>query len=290
MSSKKIAMPKAGDWIEITARKCSDKVSPLLQIGKRFVVKDIAALQDGTPVIEVVHPTRKKAVLRVSTAKFGWKAITIETLREEQFKKEVAEDTSKLISEFTVDEQVNIAFVPLILNHIAWIYALKAVQKSVDYRVELLKKITRQIRALRTEYEREIAKDLDYRHQKHIESETERFIAEFQKDFTILYFSVNQEFKRKMPNWPYDDLRSFAIISILMIRLVDEHNKRMDKLIASRLGKSNPAVRMPIMDALYHCMEAFAGEVGKFNYSDNNVKLSMNVIVNDIKKIDFDIL
>lgn len=211
-------------------------------------------------------------------------------IREEQFKRDVAESTSKLISEFTVNEQINIAFVPLIFNHIAWIYAMKAVQKGVDYRVEILKKITRKVRALRVDYEREVSKDLDYRHQKHIEEETERFVAEFQRDFTILYFSVNQEFKRKMPNWPYDDLRTYAIMSMLMMRFVDEHNKRMDKLIASRLGKSNPSIRMPIMDALHHCMEAFAGEVGKFDYSNYDVVMAMRVIENDIKKIEFNIL
>lgn len=218
------------------------------------------------------------------------KGLTLDKIREDQFKKQVAEDTSKLISEFSQDEQISIAFVPLIFNHIAWIYAMKAVQKSVDYRVSLLKKITRRIRELRQDYEREVSKDLDYRHQKHLEDETERFVSEFQKDFIILYFSVNQEFKKEMPAYPYDDLRTYAIISMLMIRFVDEHNKQMDKLIASRLGKSNPAVRMPIMDALYTCMEAYAGEMGKFNYSDENVKLAMNVIKNDIKKIEFNIL
>nr|DAP23646.1 MAG TPA: hypothetical protein [Bacteriophage sp.] len=215
---------------------------------------------------------------------------SFEEIREEQFKKDVAESTSKLISEFTVNEQISIAFVPLIFNHIAWIYAMKAVQKSVDYRVEILKKITRKVRALRIDYEREVSKDLDYRHQSHIEEETERFVAEFQRDFTILYFSVNQEFKRKMPDWPYDDLRTYAIMSMLMIRFVDEHNRQMDKLIASRLGKSNPSVRMPIMDALHSCMDAFAGEVGKFDYSDHDVVMAMRVIENDIKKIEFNIL
>lgn len=205
-------------------------------------------------------------------------------IREEQFKRDVAESTSKLISEFTTEEQIQIAFVPLIFNHIAWVYAMKAVQKSVDYRIELLKKITRAVRMLRKEYEQEVSKDLDYRHQKHLESETERFMDEFQRDFTILYFSVNQEFKREMPNYPYDDLRTYAIMSMLMIRFVDEHNKRMDKLIVSRLGKSKDSVRMPIMDALHDCMDAFAGEVGKFDYSNKDVVMAMRVIANDIKK------
>ncbi len=253
-------------------------------------MKGIAALKDGTPVIEVVHPTRKKAILRASTAKFGWKAITIEALQEEQFKKEVAKDTSKLITEFSKEEQINIAFVPLIFNHIAWIYAMKAVQGSVDNRIEILKKVTRAVRMLRKNYEQEVSKDLDFQHQKHLESETERFISSFQKDFIILYFSVNRELMKKCPDYPYEELRTNAIVSMLMIRHVDKHNKRMDKLVASRLGKSKDSIRMPIMDALYSCMDAFAGKIDDFDFSNHDIQLSMDIIENDIKKIEFSIL
>lgn len=277
----------AGDLIEITARHCGDKVSPLLQIGIRFVVRNVSELKDGTEVIEVAHPTRKKSVLRMNAMRFEWKRFSFEDLREEQFKKDIANDTLRLLSEFTFEEQINIAFVPLIFNHLAWIYAMKAVQKGADYRVDMLKKITRRVRALKVEYEREVSKDLDIRHQKHIEDETERFMSEYAKDFMILYFSVNREFKKKMPDYPYDDLRTYAIVSILMIRHVDEHNGRMDELIASRLGDSKESVRMPIMDELNTCMEAFAGEMGKFDYSNADVQLAMRVIDVDVSKIDF---
>lgn len=284
------SLPEEGEWIEITDRKCGDKVSPLLQVGGRFIVRGVAELKDGTPVIEVAHPKRKKSILRMNAAKFGWKAITIEALREEQFKKEITEDTSKLITEFSKEEQISIALVPLIFNHIAWTFALKALQISVDNRIGLLKKAGRKVRELRQEYEAMVRKDLDYKHQKHLEEETEQFMDEYRKDFTILYYAVNQEFKRAMPAYPYDDLRTYAILSMLMIRFVDEHNGRMDRLIASRLGSAKASIRMPIMDALHTCMDAFAGETGKFNYADRDITLAMKVIDNDMEKTDFEIL
>lgn len=288
----KSLIPKAGDLIEITARHCTEKQSPLLQVGKRFLVKETAALnsQDDTLVLVLYHPIRKKATLRANAKRFDWHVITPEILKEEAFKKEVAESAGKLISDFTKEEQINIAFVPLIFNHIAWFYALKAVQIGVDNRIEILKKVTRGIRKLRKDYEFEISKDLDRRHQKQIESETERFISQFQNDFTIFYFSVNREILKKLPNHPYKDLRTYAIMAKLFIRFVDEHNKRMDALIASRLGSSKQSIRMPIMDALYSCMDAFAGEIDGFDWQNADIQRCMMIFQNNVRKIEFDVV
>lgn len=289
-SSKRMQLPKAGEMIKITARHCSEKVSPLLQVGKAFIVQDIAFLSDNTPVLEVVHPKRKKAVLRANAARFEWQILTPEIMKEEVFKKKVAEETSKLLTDFTKEEQINIAFVPLIFNHIAWVYAMKAVEKAAEYRVELLKKITRMVRSLKQEYHNEVGRDLDYKHIQRLEVGAERFIKHFANDFTIMYFSVNREFKSKMPTYPFDDLRTYAIMSMLFIKYVDEHNKRMDTLIASRLGSSKESIRMPIMDKLYTCMEAMAGEIGKFNYDNADIKLCMKIFQNNVGKIEFKIL
>lgn len=289
-SKNNIQLPKAGDLVRITARHCSEKVSPLLQVGKAFIVQNIAFLSDNTPVLEVVHPKRKKAVLRANAARFEWQILTPEVMKEEAFKKEVAEETSKLLTDFTKEEQINIAFVPLIFNHIAWVYAMKAVQKCVDYRIEILKKVTRGVRKVRQDYEREVSKDLDFKHQKHVEEETERFMSEYQHDFTILYFSVIREIDKKMPDYPHQDMRALAIISMLMIKFVDEHNKRMDALIASKLGKSRPCVRMQEMDALYACMDAYASVSDDFDYNFADIVSSMKIIQYKLNQTEFEIL
>lgn len=289
-NKNKIQLPKVGEMIEITARHYSEKVSPLLRVGNFFMVKNIAFLSDKTPVLEVAHPKRKKAVLRANAARFEWRIISPETIKEDAFRKEVAEETSKLLTDFTKEEQINIAFVPLIFNHIAWIYAMKAVQISVNDRIEMLKKVTRGIRKLRADYEREVSKDLDYRHQKHVEDETERFVSEYQYNFTILYFSVIRELDKKMPDYDHKEMRAYAIISMLMIKFVDEHNKRMDALIASKLGKSRPSVRMQVMDALYACMDAYASVSPAFDYSFADIKSSMEIIRCKLNQIEFEIL
>lgn len=287
----KTSLPLPGQYIEITSRTCSDRVSPLLTVGSRFIVRRITALQDGTPVIEVAHPSRRRAVLRVSAARFTWRVMTIEALQEEKFKKDVAADVVRLTRQFSTREQIDIAFVPLIFRHVAWTYAFRAVTKSAEYKVDSLKKISRRIRLLKDDYCREINRDLDVRHRLHIEQQTEQFMHAFAHDFTILWFSVSRELKRAYPALPYDDLRTCAILSMLFIRLHDEQGRRMNGLIASRLGVSTPYIRMPLIDELYRCMEAFAGLPSDgFRFDEPDITMSLKIIENDLNKTEFEIL
>lgn len=290
MGKARIQLPKPGEVVEITARHCGAKVSPLLQTGEMFTVKNLASLGDGTPVLEVAHPKRKNAVLRVNAARFEWRVVTPGDLKERAFTKEVAAEAKRLLSDFTREEQINIAFVPLIFNHIAWVYAMQAVQMCADQRIDELKKVTRCVRQLRKAYMDEVCKDLDLKHQGHVERETERFMAEFHHDFTILYFAVNGEMKRKMPDCRYDEMRTLAVMSMLMVRFVDEHNKRMDALIASRLGGSKPSLRMPVMDALYACMDAYASVSDDFDYGFTDIETSMEIIRLRLQEIEFEII
>ena len=152
-----------------------------------------------------------------------------------------------------------------------------------------MKNLGRAFDALEREYDTEIGKDLDYKHRQNIKDESMRFIEEYQKDFQILWFSVNQEFKKKMPEWPYSDMRSEAICGMIMIDLYNEHNKSVDALIASRLGGCKNSVKNPKIEALYSILDAYAGEVGKFDFQEMNVQLAKAVIRNRVQQINFQI-
>lgn len=283
-------MPERGTLVEVTARRCSERTRPLVKVGERYAVAGSSRLKDGTPVLLLSHPTRKGATLRLNARRFGWRAITREDIREERFREAVRRDAERLKRTLTEAERLSIAIVPVIGNGMAWAYAMKAAGKAAGYRVEALKRVTRAVRALRQDYEREMAKDISRDDLAAIERETDRFMACHERDFTILYFSVYAEVKRKMPSYPYDDLRAMAIIARLMIRLVDGHNRWADELIASRVGHGGRTTRMAAMTALDRCMEAYAGDpLGKFDYKSRDVTLSMRVIMNDLRKTDFNI-
>lgn len=284
-----VEIPQKGNLIIITERRCSDKVSPLIEVGKKYIVKRVEILKGGTTVIEILHPNRKKATLRVNESRFSWKLFTGEMAREELLRKSAENGVKELKENFDIIEQMKIVFVPLVFNHIAWIYALRAKQDASTEKIDLLKKASREVTKLRKNYITEISKDLNWKHQLKIEEETERFMKEFSRDFTILWFSVLGEVNKNIPDYPYENLRCNAIISMLMIKFVDEHNKNMDKMLKERIGKVQDSIRMPIMDELYSYMNVYAGEIGKFDYNNTNIKMSMKIIGLAIDKIEFNV-
>lgn len=278
-----------GEVIEITARKCSEKQSPLIEVGKSYICKGVSSLKDGTTVIEVAHPTKKKQTLRVNAIRFDWQILTDEMKFEREFRESVKKDTERMMKSFTQREHIQMAFIPLIFADIAFHYADKCRRYAADHRIEILKKLGRAYDEVKHNYFEQVNKDLDMKHQKQVESEMGRFMEEYQKDFTILWFSVNAEFKRKMPDYPYSDMRTDAICGMLMIDLLYQNNSHMDEVIAQRLGEKRQSIHDPKLDALRSILDAYAGEVGQFDYKDKNVELAKNIILRRVNEIEFNI-
>ena len=134
-----------------------------------------------------------------------------------------------------------------------------------------------------------VSKDLDRTHQRNVEQEMARFKEEYRKDFTILWFSVNSEFKKKMPDYPYSDMRTDAICGMLMVDLLYQNNTHMDEVIAERLGEKRQSIHDPKIDALRSILDAYAGEVGQFDYKNENVELAKNIILRRVNEIEFNI-
>lgn len=275
--------------IEITARKCSEKQSPLIEVGKSYICKGVSSLKDGTTVIEVVHPTKKKQTLRVNALRFDWQILTDEMKFEREFREGVRKDTEKMMNSFTQREHIQMAFIPLIFADLAFNYADKCRRYAADQRIEILKKLGRAYDEVKRNYFDSVSKDLDRTHQRNVEQEMARFKEEYRKDFTILWFSVNSEFKKKMPDYPYSDMRTDAICGMLMVDLLYQNNTHMDEVIAERLGEKRQSIHEPKIDALRSILDAYAGEVGQFDYKNENVELAKNIILRRVNEIEFNI-
>lgn len=291
MSNKKKnhPIPKYGEVIEITARRCSDKQSPLVEVGKSYICKGVSNLKDGTMVVEIAHPKKKKATLRVNALRFDWQILTEEIKMERAFKDGVKQDTERMMKAFTQREHIQMAFIPLIFADLAFHYADRCRRYAADNRIEILKKLGRAYDELKRSYQDQVNKDLDIKHQRQVSHEMKRFMSEYSNDFTIMWYSINSEFKREMPDYPYSDMRTDAICGIQMIDLLYENNKNMDKLIAERLKEKRQSIHDSKIDALRSILDAYAGEVGKFNYQNQDVELSKKIILRRVNEIEFEI-
>lgn len=203
----------------------------------------------------------------------------------------IADTTKKMMERLTVNEQVRVAFVPIIISQLAWLQAEKAMDLSARYRVDLLKKINRRLRETKQQYDMELRGQLDFAHQCNVKGQMDMLLEEISGNLTIMYFSVNQEFKRVVPDYPYDDLRTYAIMSLLFVDMLRKHNLEMDKILAEKVDRNiPPSVLPPDMQTLKFGMEAFAGVDGKFNYDDINVRNSAKIIKNKIDTIEFEVV
>lgn len=207
-------------------------------------------------------------------------------MSEQEFKKQVHDDTLKMLQTFTFRENMDIAFTPLIITEIAWIYAFKVTKYAADHRIPETIKLSRTVKMLRQKYIDECRKDLDYKHLQKLFDESERFLQIMEKDFLIMWLSVNNDIKKEWSHLEFLEMRTDAYISIVMCEFLNEHNRRMDRIIEQKMGMSRP-YRNPFTEALEECMEAFVSPA-KIDFS-NHVRTSMGILRNNIGKIEYNV-
>ena len=206
---------------------------------------------------------------------------------EAQFKQQVHDDTLTMLETFTFEENMKIAFLPLIITEVAWHYAFKVVKQAADYRIEATKKLSRTVKMLREKYISDCKKDLDRAHIEKMEKGASMFIKGCGNDFLLLFFSMNNLLKKQWADVPYLDMRTDACITMVLLKMLKEHSKKMDELMASKLGGDVPAYRNPINEALWDCMDAYADPC-QFSF-DGHVRTSMQIIMKKFNQIEWDI-
>lgn len=104
----------------------------------------------------------------------------------------------------------------------------------------------------------------------------------------MLYYSSSNELKRTNAELPYIDMRTYAYMALAMIDALSEHNKRMDKLIAERLGRDSRIISSVLpksIMALKECMEAYMSPASYVKIE--HIKNSIAIILNKISKCEF---
>lgn len=204
---------------------------------------------------------------------------------EKQFKEQVHNDALAMLETFTFKENMLMAYVPLIITEVAWHYALKVVNEAAQNRISDFKRLSRKVKSLRENYLQNCTKDLTKQDIERIIESAKAFINSCGNDFSIMFYSVNNELKKKWPDCHYLDIRTDACIAQSMIKLLFLHNERMDKLVERKLGGKMPSYRNPINEALLDCMRqyAFPAQV-EFT---GNMRLSMQIIHKKFNAIDF---
>ena len=209
-------------------------------------------------------------------------------MTERQFKQIVADNTERMLETFTWEENMMIAFVPLIISKVAWVYAEKVLAYCTAHRLSEYKKHGRVVKMLRQEYLDTLAKDLDRRHVRHIETQTEQFIEEINHHLTILWLQANTYIKNAAGyEITHDTMRTDAMVAILMVRYLKAHDNKMNAIIKAKMGHSE-SITNPQMIDLEGLMKSYLpqGFVVGTNYQ---LDLCAKIFENSLSKIEFDI-
>ena len=213
---------------------------------------------------------------------------TMRPMSEASFKAIVRRDTQTMLNTFTWDENMMIAFVPLIISKVAWVYAEKAVKYCTDNRISEFKKLGRSVKELRQKYIDVLRLDLDYSHINRIETQTLQFMKECNYDLAILWYQVNQYIKTNAPDMPYDTMRTDAAVAVMMVRYLKAHNRRMDAIIASKMGQSQ-SIDNPQMRSLEKLMMQYFPNDFKLE-TNTNLDLCAKIFANNLSKIEFEVV
>lgn len=208
-------------------------------------------------------------------------------MSEARFKELARRDAQTMLDTFTWEENMMIAFVPLIISKVAWVYAEKALKYCADNRISEFKKLGRSIKELRQKYLDVLRLDLDFTHIHRIESQTLQFMDECNYHLTILWYQVNQYIKSHAPEMPHDIMRTDAAIAVLMVRYLKAHDNKMNEIIKAKMGHSENITNPQMID-LEGLMKAYLpkGFVVGTNYQ---LDLCAKIFENSLAKIEFDI-
>ncbi len=206
--------------------------------------------------------------------------------QEQKFKGQVKSDVRNMLETFTWKENMMIAFVPLVISHLAWMYADKVMKYCAEHKIPETVKLSRAVKHVRQEYLDSLKKDLDSRHIQRIEKQSEEFFKAYTSDFTIFWYCVNAQYMKQFPGDIYKDMKTDAFLGVLMCRFLVAHNKRMDKIIEAKMGNGQ-SIKNPYMDKLETCLDAYCGN--QVIECDTNIKACLKVLEKNINEIDFEV-
>lgn len=223
-------------------------------------------------------------IMMSSVKAYNEEVVVPPMLNEQMFSEFVKNKVACRLEKFSKQENFFVAFAPLIIGELAWIYAFRALDLSAKYKVSILKKLSRSVKGLREMYLLELKRDLHARGIEKIKGYADLLFSEFSHNFMILYLSVDSDVQTMMPECSYKDMRTEAMCSFLMLELLMIYNVKVDSLTIERIGEHD-GFRSKKLDALRSSMEAFIYP-DSLKFSDNSL-MAAKIIFNKLYEKSF---
>ena len=205
---------------------------------------------------------------------------------EQLFRLQCTADVQKKLECFTMEENLRMAYEPVLIEAVAWVYAMKVADYCSTLRVEKYKKTTRQLRELNGVYLSSQAKDLTTMIRQRLQDGASEWVQLCVRDLSIIWFSVNTALKQH-GGLDLLDMRTDAYICLLIIRLYHREDDRIAEKIARRLKQPKRNLPNPTIDALGVLMRCYLDHVN-VDY-ERHEENALGILKNDLQYVNYDI-
>lgn len=172
-----------------------------------------------------------------------------------RFREQIKEDVDELMRAFTWEEHKYIAYVPIVMNIVAFRYAFMAKQYAADNRIPELKIMSRAITALYKEFVESLRKDLDATHIQRVMDATDDWMNDTANDQMILQVQVANAYLNQFTPIKHQQLFVYATCCRLIAQLVLDFQRDIDAMINKRLGRELYPTPWPFMPRITHLMD-----------------------------------
>lgn len=284
---KKNTIPDNVSLIRILKRLCHDNIQPHIKEGNTYTC--VGHDCKGTKkTLLIANPDKPKNTWRVSSDRFTWQVISAEEA-ERMYSERKAEQTKEAICNRFNDEQLaQIYFYPSVILYLVHQYADLVIREAAYNHLPQFRPISRQIKQIITANDKYMYSKLGADTYRTFMAQMQEMYEAHTKDFTILFYSMNNIIKKTYPDYPYDTLRTNALIAIMLCDMHKKYAQHLSGLIQQKLSLPvKHDLVSPAMKQMRFLLGAYVTQDGTANFDDLSIEVNKKIVLKIIEGVDY---
>lgn len=284
---KKNQIPTDVTLVRITKRKCHKNIQPHIVEGDTYVAVGHDC-KDSKRTLLITNSEDSKKVWRISDNRFDWVVVTMEDAKRiyDMKRAEATREDKKKI--FNQSELATIYSRPAIIMCLIQRYADLVIREAACERLLMFKTISRKIKNIIEANDKHLYAVLGVDMYKMFMEEINTMYNEHIKDFTILYYSMNNIIKKHYPDYPYDTIRTNALIVLLLIDMHKMYLKSVGNILKEKFPDNYHSEELVSKEVLQlrFLLGAYVTMDRKADFNDIAIEHNKKIVVKIIENVD----
>lgn len=284
---KRNQIPNKTSLIRIVKRKCHKNIQPHIVEGDTYVAVGHDCKGDKLTLL-VANPDNTKKVWRVNSNRFSWEIVTMDDAKR-LYNNKRTETLNVVKHQIFAEDELNIIYSrPTVLLHLIQKYADLVIREAAYERLSMFKAVSRSIKSLIEANDKHLYSILGSEKYKDFVQDMDDAYNENIKDFTILYYSMNNIIKKHYANYPYDTIRTNALIALMLIDMHKVYIHKIGEILKEKFPDTYHGGEL-ISDEvkqLRFLLCSYVAPDGKIEFKDEAVELNKKIVSKIIDRID----